>query len=222
MPLNFLLTGTDLRVGKTTVGCALAFAFKVRAMRVGVMKPVATGCTEQGGVLVPSDGAALVASASAILPMELVSPYRYRSSLAPAAAAEADGASPPDFAAVCDAYRKIAALSDATLVEESGGLAAPLNWRHTFADLALELKLEPLLVVANRGGFINAAALTIDYAARRGIPVRGFILNALDRESSATVERDAQAVARATGTACLGTVRFKEPLALAIVERLLP
>ena len=182
MPANFLLTGTDTRVGKTTVGCALAFAFKVRAMRVGVMQPVATGCAERDGVLMPSDGAALVASASADLPMELVSPYRYRSSLAPAAAAEADGASPPDFAAICRAYREIAALSDVTLVEESGGLAAPLDWRHNFADLALELKLEVLLVVANRGGFINAAALTIDYAARRGIPVRGFILNALDRD----------------------------------------
>jgi dethiobiotin synthetase len=221
MPLNFLLTGTDPRVGKTTVGCALAFAFKVRAMRVGVMQPVATGCTARDGVLVPSDAAALVASASAMLPMELVSPYRYRSSLAPAAAAEADGASPPDFAAICDAYRKIAALSDATLVEESGGLAAPLDWRHTFADLALELKLEPLLIVGNRGGFINTATLTIDYAARHGIPVRGFILNALDREASAMVERDAAAVARATGATCLGTVRFKEPLSLAIVERLL-
>ena len=78
MPLNFLLTGTDIRVGKTTVGCALAFAFKVRAMRVGVMQPVATRCTERDGVLVPLDAAALVASASAMLPMELVSPYRYR------------------------------------------------------------------------------------------------------------------------------------------------
>lgn len=222
MPANFLLTGTDTRVGKTTVGCALAFAFKVRAMRVGVMKPTATGCTEQGGVLISSDGAALVASASANLPMELVSPYRYRAALAPAAAAEAAGSPPPDFMAIRDAYRAIAALSDVTIVEESGGLAAPLDWRHNFADLAGELKLTPLLVVANRGAFISTAALTVDYAARRGIPVRGFILNALDREASAVVERDAQAVARATGAACLGTIRFKEPLALAIVERLLP
>lgn len=221
MPANFLLTGTDARVGKTTVGCALAFAFKVRAMRVGVMQPVATGCAERGGGLVASDAAALLASASADLPMELVSPYRYRSSLAPAAAAEADGSSLPDFAAICRNYREIAALSDVTLVEESGGLAAPLDWQRNFADLALKLKLEALLVVANRGGFINAAALTIAYAERRGIPVRGFILNALERDASAAVERDAQAVARATGAACLGTVRFKEPLALAIVERLL-
>lgn len=221
MSANFLLTGTDTRVGKTTVGCALAFAFKVRAMRVGVMKPVATGCVAQGGAPVSADGAALAAAASADLPDELISPYRYRSPLAPAAAAQADGATPPDFAAICRAWREIAARSDATLVEESGGLAAPLDWRHNFADLALELGLEPLLIVANRGGFISAAALTVDYAARRGIPVRGFILNALDRDTSAALERDAEAVVRTTGAVCLGRLRFKEPLGLAIVERLL-
>lgn len=51
--------------------------------------------------------------------------------------------------------------------------------------------------------------------------VRGFILNALNREASDTVRRDAELLERACGAACLGTVRFKEPLALSIVERLL-
>ncbi len=60
------------------LGCALAFAFKVRGMRVGVMKPIATGCVEAHGVLASADGAALIASASSDLPIELVSPYRYR------------------------------------------------------------------------------------------------------------------------------------------------
>jgi len=49
MALNFLISGTAPRAGKTMVGCALAFASKVRAMRVGVMKPVQTGCVERDG-----------------------------------------------------------------------------------------------------------------------------------------------------------------------------
>jgi dethiobiotin synthetase len=219
--MNFLITGTDSRVGKTMVGCALAFAFKVRALRVGVMKPIETGCLSTAEGLVAADGAALIASASSDLPLELVSPYRYRSAMAPVAAAEADGASPPSFATIVRAYREIAARSDVTIVEDSGGLAAPIDWERNYADLALELKLEVILVVASRASFINAAALTFDYAARRGIPVRGFILNALDRDGSASVGRDAAAIARLTRAACLGKVRFKEPLGLAIVERLL-
>jgi dethiobiotin synthetase len=222
MALNFLITSTDARVGKTMVGCALAFAFKVRGMRVGVMKPVETGCgfiDQSPGALVATDGAALIASASSDLPLELVSPFRYRSAIAPAA--EADGASPPSFAAIVRAYREIAACSNVTLVEDCGGLAAPIEEERNYADLARELALDIVLVVANRGSFTNASVLALDYAARRGIPVRGFILNALDRDASASVDRDAEAVARATGARSLGTVRFKEPLGLAIVESLL-
>ena len=221
MELNFLISGTDVRVGKTMVGCALAFAFKVRRMRVGVMKPVQTGCPEREGMLVAADGQSLAAAASADQRPALVSLYRYRCALAPAAAAEVDGATAPDFAAIERAYREIAARSDAMIVEDANGLAAPIEWGRNYADLASALNLEIILVVASRPGCINAAALTIDYAARRNISVRGIILNAIDDDASATVERDAELIVRATGAPCLGTVRRKEPLSLRIIEALL-
>ncbi len=78
-----------------------------------------------------------------------------------------------------------------------------------------------ILVVANQAGFVKSAARIAEYATRRGIAMRGFVLNALSREASAMVEQDAEAVARTTGMSGLGTVRFKEPVSLAIVERLL-
>jgi dethiobiotin synthetase len=221
MALNFLITGTGERAGKTMIGCALAFAFKVRAMRVGVMKPVQTGCEQHKGLDAGEDAAALNAAASSNLTADLVSPYRYRSALAPAAAAAIDGAALPDFARIERAYREIAAASDVMIVEDAGGLAAPIDWRHNYADLARVLGLELILVAANRPGFINHAVLTLDYASHRAIPIRGFILNALDREASATVQRHAGLLARASGARPLGTVRYKEPLALDIVELLL-
>jgi dethiobiotin synthetase len=219
--VNFLITGTDTRVGKTMLGCALAFAFKVRGMRVGVMKPVETGCADANGALAPADGPALIASASSDVSIDLVSPYRYRAALSPAAAAEADNASPPNFDELCRIYRDIAARSDVTIVEDCGGLAAPIDWNNDYADLALALGLETIFVVANHGAFINAAVLATEYAMRRGLRISGLILNALDREASAEVQRDANFVARATRVFCFGTVRFKEPVSLAIVEQLL-
>ena len=51
--------------------------------------------------------------------------------------------------------------------------------------------------------------------------MRGAILNALDRDANATIAGDAEALARATDVRILGTVRFKEPLSLAIVNQLL-
>jgi dethiobiotin synthetase len=221
MALNFLITSTDAGAGKTMVGCALAFAFKVRAMRVGVMKPVQTGAVDHAGRLISEDASSLTAAASSDLPLELVCPYRYRSALAPAAAAQVDGVAAADFAEIERAYREIATATDVVLVEDSGGLAAPIDWHHTYADLARSLGLEIILVVASRPGFINAAAMTLEYAAHRAITVRGFILNALDRDASATVERDSELIVRATGAVSLGTVRFKEPLPRTIVERLM-
>jgi dethiobiotin synthetase len=219
--VHFLITGTDTRVGKTMIGCALAFAFKVRGMRVGVMKPVETGCADNHGTLVPADGPALIASASSDLPIDRVSPYRYHAPFAPAAAAEADDASPPDFDEICRQYRAIAARNDVTIVEDCCGLAAPIDWNNDYADLALALSLELIFIASNHGDFISTARLATEYAMRRGLRISGFILNALDRESSASAERDANFVARATRVACLGTVRFKEPVSLAIVETLL-
>jgi dethiobiotin synthase len=164
---------------------------------------------------------AMLAAASSDVPAELACPYRYRAKLAPAAAAEADGAPLPHWTRIEQAYREIQSRSDVMLVEDCEGLAASLDWQHTYADLASACGLKMILVVANRASFINAAALALDYAERRGIRVAGFILNALDREASTSVAPDAEFLSRATRATCLGTVRFKEPLALSIVERLL-
>jgi dethiobiotin synthetase len=221
MTPGFLISGTGHGVGKTMAGCAIAFAFKVRGMRVGVMKPVQTGCLEREGRLVAADAEALLAAASSDLSPELACLYRYRSAMAPAAAARADDAPLPDWARIGRVFREIASHSDMMLVEDAEGLATPLDWQRNYADLAREFDLSIILIVANRPGFINAASLALDYAAMRKIRVAGFIVNALDPEASASAGRDAEFLGRMTGVTCLGTVRFKEPLALNIIERLL-
>jgi dethiobiotin synthetase len=221
MAQRFIISGTGPGAGRTTVGCALAFAFKARGMRVGIMKPAATGCVERDGVLAADDAASLLAGASSDLPLDLVSPYRYRSALAPWEAARADGTAPPDYAAIDRALRQIETRSDAVIVEDTHGLAAKLDAAHDFADLARAHGLELILVVGHRAGYTRDAIDALEFAGLHGIAVRGVILNALDREGSAAIVSDAEVLARATGARILGTVRFKEPLSLAIVQQLL-
>jgi dethiobiotin synthetase len=219
-----MLSGTGPRAGRTTVGCALAFALKVRGLRVGVIKPAATGCAERNGVLAADDAAALLAAASSDLPLELAAPWCARSPLAPMDAARADGAEAPDYAAIERALDEIISRSDVVIVEDSYGLAAKLDPTHDFADLARAHELELILVIgvsATRPGFADAAKLALEYANSCGIAVRGAILNALDAQANATIAQDADAVGHATGVRVLGTMRFKEPLSLAIVEQLL-
>jgi dethiobiotin synthetase len=221
MAQRFIISGTGPRAGRTTVGCALAFAFKVRGFRVGVMKPVATGCLERDGLLVADDAAALVAAASSDLAIDLVYPFRYRSPLPPVEAARADDADPPNFHTIDKALRQIEERSDVVIVEDAHGLAAKLDAAKDFADLALAHSLEMILVVALRPRYLEATQAALEFARMRGVTVCGAILNALDREASASIANDAAALARATGIRMLGTVRFKEPLSLAIVEQLL-
>lgn len=76
-------------------------------------------------------------------------------------------------------------------------------------------------MVANRLGCLNSTLLTLDYAAHRKLRVKGYILNQADEENSPASVTNADALRRLTPVPCLGSVRHKEPLPLAIVEKFL-
>ncbi len=190
-------------------------------MRVGVMKPVETGCAEVGGELQALDASALALAAGSQLPMELICPYRYRSPLAPAAAADADHLPPPNFDNIARCFHEIAAQNDAMLVESVGGLATPLNSDANFADLTALLGLEVIVVVGNRLGCVNSALLTLEHAESHGLTIAGYILCDIDPLSSPATETNAASLIRLSNAPYLGRMRYREPLAKAIVEQLL-
>ncbi len=169
MARGVLVTGTGTGVGKTAVAAALARILLRRGLSVGVMKPAATGVP-------PDDDADLLrAAAGSDDPPDLVSPLRFRDPLAPAVAADREGRS-PDPEAIRRAFAAIAGRRAFTVVEGVGGLLVPVAWGFTVADMARDLGL-PLLVVAPAGlGTLNHAALTVEAARSRGIPVLGVVL----------------------------------------------
>jgi dethiobiotin synthetase len=220
MGRSFLIAATGAGAGKSIVACALGFAFRARGFRVGVMKPAATGCDRPGGALDPADIRGVALAAGCALPLDLICPYRYASRLAPAAAAEADGAAPPDLGRIEQCYRQIAESSDIVLVESPAGIADPITWDADAAGLAARLGLDAIVVVANRPGCVSAATLTIGHARSRGVAIVGWLLNDAERAAA-----DSQAIVRAlvrmTGAPMLGAMRYKEPLGLEVIETLL-
>jgi dethiobiotin synthetase len=222
MVRNFLITGTTPRAGKSIVACALGFAFAARGLRVGVLKPAETGCREREGAPDPADTRGVMVAASCALPLDLACPYRYRAALVPPLAAAADGAPAPDRTHVLNCFGEIASESDVVLVEDVGGLAAPIAWNFDCADLAAAADLDLVVVVANRVGCVNATALTLRYAEARGLGVAGYLINDAEPEPPAPADVTARALAQvAGGAACLGSMRHKEPLKLAVIEALL-
>ena len=68
------VTGTDTGVGKTFVTVGLARVLSSQGLRVGVMKPIETGCARNGDTLIPSDASLLRSAAGAHQDLSSVCP----------------------------------------------------------------------------------------------------------------------------------------------------
>ncbi len=202
---GLFITGTDTGVGKTFVARGIAAALRGRGRRVGVLKPVETGC---GGGLArrPADALALRAAAGSALPLDRICPYQLDAPLAPDVAARLENIR-IDPEAIVAAFRAIEPAHDLTLVEGAGGLLVPLAGRYSMADLARDLDLPLLVVVDSKLGAINHTLLTLEAAAARGLPVRGYVLNHASAADEAAAT-NASVLARCTDTPCLGTIAW--------------
>jgi dethiobiotin synthetase len=203
MGRGIFITGTDTGVGKTFIGCALAALLKDLGYRVGVMKPVETGCVERDGKLFPDDAAQLKEASGCDFPLEKICSYRLREPLAPSVAADREGAR-IDIDQLINGYKELSSSHDITLVEGAGGLMVPLLPSYTYADLASVLKLPVLVVAANRLGAINHILLTLEHASCKSLNVLGYVLNQIESQPSLAAETNREALSSLTGVRCAG------------------
>ncbi|HIJ94838.1 MAG TPA: dethiobiotin synthase [Desulfuromonadales bacterium] len=199
---GIFVTGTDTGVGKTVVAATLARLLRLQGVRVGIMKPVTSGCTLQGGELV-SDDAVLLCQAATIPYSVDVAPYCLTEPLAPADAAAIDGVR-IEFSRIKAAYERLSAVSDFMIVEGVGGLMVPLAGGLLVADLARDLGL-PLLVVARPGlGTINHSVLTCFAATQMELPLAGVIINGMPENPGLAERKAPHQIGGLCGTAVLG------------------
>jgi dethiobiotin synthase len=162
------VTGTDTGVGKTVACAWLALRARAAGIDVAYVKPVQTGLAvgERG-----SD-ADLVARFARVPAFEL---ERYTQPLAPAVAAELEGAT-IDLDELVASIVSRAAGRDLCIVEGAGGLLVPITGDRTMADLAGALSAA-LVVVARPGlGTLNHTALTLGAARGRGLAVDRLVI----------------------------------------------
>ncbi len=181
-PVGLFITGTDTEVGKTVVTAQIAMALHAAGKKVGVYKPVASGCRRQGDQLVADDALAIWEAAGKPRSLDDVCPQRFEAPLAPPLAAEQQGDSvDPDL--LRRGILRWQESSDIVLVEGSGGLLSPVGEEDFAADLALEFGYPLLIVVPNQLGAINQALQTLVTATtfREGLVVAGLILNQRDK-----------------------------------------
>jgi len=221
MARHLLIATTHGFAGETTISCALAFAARARKMRVGVLKPVETGCADVKGDLDPLSARALASAASATtVGLDIICPFRYRKPLAPAAAAHAEMLPPPDIDVIVRSFERIAKGADLAIVEAMGGVAAPIIWGFDYADLCLMLGLHLVIVAANAEGCVDATALALAYAKGRRARIAGVVLMDLEASLSPAALTN-EASLRRLGGPFLGHVRLREPVGKPIIDALL-
>jgi dethiobiotin synthetase len=172
---GIFITGTDTGVGKTLVAAGLALALRERGMKVGVMKPIATGCYGSETRLVSQDAVFLMEAAETDVP-PLICPSRYRNPLAPNVAAAVEK-KPVNLKQIRAAYEELQKIYDFVIVEGIGGLMVPIEKDYFVANMIRDFQL-PVVVVSRASlGTINHTLLTLDAALIRGFDIRGIIFN---------------------------------------------
>lgn len=174
MGKGIFVVGTDTGVGKTVVSAGLALTLRERGLKVGVMKPVATGCVGNSRLI--SHDAVFLFEAAENEYAPLTSPVRFRNPVAPSVA-EIYEQPKVDIKSIIDSYRRLTEIYDYVIVEGIGGLMVPIRKKYYVANLVRDLGL-PILIVSPIGlGAINHTLLTVDSAIIRGLMIKGIIFN---------------------------------------------
>lgn len=210
MAKGIFITGTDTGIGKTVVAAGLAMALKQRGVRVGVMKPIATGCIGDGRLISPDAVYLFEAAQNEYAP--LTSPVRFRNPVAPSIASIYEQKE-VDLNLIRRAYRQLQKHYDYLIVEGIGGMLVPIKNNYLVANLIREMDL-PILIVSHVSlGAINHTLLTVDSALIRGFFIKGIIFNRAPLINYSLAElTNPRVIHELTGLPVLGTLPDIEDL----------
>jgi dethiobiotin synthetase len=216
---GLFLAGTNTGVGKTHVGAMISRALVAAGRRVGVYKPVASGCWSDGKTLVADDAVELWEAAGRPADLKRVCPQRFEAPVTPARAAREQGRI-VDAGLLRSGLDHWRVASEIVLVEGAGGLLSPLSDDDDNIGLAAEFGYPLVIVAADELGTINATLQTVLTARVRApqLAIAGIVLNqATHREGDASLASNAEEIAARTAVPLLaklgrGESEFPAPI----------
>jgi dethiobiotin synthetase len=173
---GYFISGTDTDVGKTVLTLGLMTALKKTGMKVGGMKPVASGCIRTKNGLRNEDALQIQSLSDNDPPYEQVNPYAFVPPVAPHVAATETGIV-IDLLEIKKCYENLLHTVDAIIVEGVGGWRVPFGNGLAVPDLVLSLDLPVILVVGLKIGCINHAILTAEAMIRDGVQLKAWVAN---------------------------------------------
>ena len=183
---GLFITGTDTGVGKTLIAGGIAHVLRQQGLKVGVFKPIASGCRDEG-MLISDDTEFLALCADADYSLSIISPVTYKTPAAPVACAEIEGRD-IDYEEIVTAYEYLCDNTDIVIVEGIGGALVPIDEQYTVLDLAVEFNLPTVIVARPNLGTINHSLLTIQAVRNAGLPVAGLVISGYNAFEADTAE----------------------------------
>ncbi|MHC5161916.1 MAG: dethiobiotin synthase [Planctomycetota bacterium] len=183
---GLFITGTDTGVGKTLVTGGIAAVLRGQGLKVGVFKPIASGCRDEG-VLISDDTEFLAMCADAEYSLSVITPVTYKTPAAPITCVQLERRD-IDYEEIVTAYKYLCDNTDVVLVEGIGGAMVPLDAEHTVMDLAVEFNLPTVIVARPNLGTINHSLLTIEAVRNAGLPVAGLVISGYNAFEADTAE----------------------------------
>jgi dethiobiotin synthetase len=184
---GFFITGTDTGVGKTLVSGGIAHILREQGKRVGVFKPVASGCKRDFEGLVNSDAEFLRACSHCDFNLEVINPVRFLAPAAPIVCEEHENRQ-CDFGAIEKAYNEIADQSDVMIVEGVGGARVPISAGVDVIELAKAFDLPVIIVARPDLGTINHTLMTLDVLRAAGLHIMGVVISGYNHETAGLAE----------------------------------
>jgi dethiobiotin synthetase len=172
--VNYLVTGTDTGVGKTFVTCGLLRFSRSKGIDSVGMKPICTGDH--------NDVRQLLEAGGSCEPEHLINPVWYQTPVAPYSASIIEDRL-IDLGSIRDAFERLASRHSTVLVEGAGGIAVPILAHYDFRDLARDLRLNVIIVAANRLGVLNHTRLTVEAIRAAGLRISLIAMNSLQADS---------------------------------------
>jgi len=162
------VTGTDTGVGKTHVAALLVHGRRSRGLDCVGMKPICCGARR--------DAELLHAASDATIALNDVNPIWLRTPAAPYTGALIENR-PIDVALITRTCERLRRVHASVIVEGAGGWLVPIARDYFVSDLAAEIGLPIVVVVANKLGALNHTLLTVEAIRARGQTCAGIVLN---------------------------------------------
>lgn len=212
MAKYIFVTGTDTDIGKTLVASGLLNKLRQTGVTAVGYKPVSAGCKKTVDGLRNEDALLLQEESSGDYSYEEINPEAYEPAIAPSIAAEQIKKEIPLKRLIGQA-KKLAESNEMVVIEGAGGWKVPLNEKHCFDDLPIELGADVLLVVGMRLGCISHALLTAQAVHSSGLGLVGWVANVLDEEMPVLMD-NIETIKQHINAPLLGVIpQLKQPTA---------